>query len=411
MSVPWDVYVRLSLVMFLEYAVWGAWMPVLAARLLGPLKMSGKQTGWIYGTVPIACIVSPLVAGQFADRYLNLEWILAGAHLIAAVLMFVAMRQKSFGTLFLAMLGWSLCYAATIPLVNAALFTHAPAVSGKVFIWAPIAWALVGYCLSGWRMLRTGESDGSDAMLLAAVLGLVTAGCCLFLPSTPPANAGGDAIQQAFGMLKQPNFLLFIVTSLCVAGTMQFYFLGSGQYMMDRGISGKAVPGAMAMAQAAQAVATWYALDWAVEHLGYQWTLAIGSGCWMLLYVVYVATAPRPILVASQVLHGLAYVMFMIVTQKYCNAVASKEIAGSMQGLIIAATNGVGVFLGTQLAGFVMDKYAVNGKFQWPKIWAVPLAITLAGTLVFATVFKDDAPKKPAEKETRTISVASEHRN
>ena len=76
-------------------------------------------------------------------------------------------------------------------------------------------------------------------------------GCCLFLPSTPPANAGGDAIQQAFGMLKQPNFLLFIVTSLCVAGTMQFYFLGSGQYMMDRGISGKAVPGAMAMAQAA----------------------------------------------------------------------------------------------------------------------------------------------------------------
>ena len=97
MSVPLDVYIRLSLVMFFEYAVWGAWAPVLAARLLGPLKMSGKQTGWIYTTLPLACIISPLLAGQLADRYLNLEWILAGAHLIAAILMIVAVRQKTFG--------------------------------------------------------------------------------------------------------------------------------------------------------------------------------------------------------------------------------------------------------------------------------------------------------------------------
>ena len=110
--------------MFFEYAVWGAWAPVLAARLLGPLKMSGKQTGWIYTTLPIACIVSPLLAGQLADRYLNLEWILAGAHLIAAMLMFVAVRQKTFGGLFLTMLGWSFCYAATMPLVNSVLFRY-----------------------------------------------------------------------------------------------------------------------------------------------------------------------------------------------------------------------------------------------------------------------------------------------
>ena len=71
------------------------------------------------------------------------------------------------------------------------------------------------------------------------------------------------------------------MTSLCVAGTMQFYFLGSGQYMMDRGISGKAVPGAMAMAQAAQAIATWFALGWAGRTLGFKWTLVLGPavGC------------------------------------------------------------------------------------------------------------------------------------
>ena len=221
--------------MFFEYAVWGAWAPVLAARLLGPLKMSGKQTGWIYTTLPIACIVSPLVAGQLADRYLNLEWILAGAHLIAAVLMFVAVRQKTFGGLFLTMLGWSLCYAATMPLVNSVLFRYDVDGdrAGKVFIWAPVAWALVGYSLSGWRVLRKAESDGSDALIFSAVLGLIMVGCCFLLPATPPKSE--KSLVDALGMLRQGDFLLFIVASLCVAGTMQFYFLGSGQYMMDRG--------------------------------------------------------------------------------------------------------------------------------------------------------------------------------
>ncbi|MGO9111471.1 MAG: hypothetical protein ACLP9L_19765, partial [Thermoguttaceae bacterium] len=78
--------------------------------------------------------------------------------------------------------------------------------------------------------------------------------------------------------------------------------------------------------------------------------------------------------------------------------IAPEGLGGSMQGLIFAATMGVGLFLGTQLAGFTMDKYSANGKFQWPKIWAVPLVITLAGTVVFATAFRGDSSTEPAEK-------------
>ena len=71
------LYWKLSALMFLEFAVWGAWYPVLAARLLGPLKFSGKQTGWIYAALPLACIFMPLLAGQMADKYVNTEYILA----------------------------------------------------------------------------------------------------------------------------------------------------------------------------------------------------------------------------------------------------------------------------------------------------------------------------------------------
>lgn len=395
MSVSVGVYVALSVVMFLEFAVWGAWMPVLAARLLGPLKMTGKQTGWVYATVPIACIISPLVAGQLADKWLNTEWILAGCHLIGAVLLLVAMRQRTFPGVFLVMLLYSLCYGATLPLVNAVLFAHVhdPSTQRWVFIWAPVAWSLVGGALTGWRFLRKGEGDGSDCFILAALLSVLMAICCLYLPKTPPSG-GADAfpMASAFAMLRQPDFLVFILTSLVIGGLMQFYFVGSAQFMTDMGISAKAVPATMGLAQAAQAVATIVALTAVLDALGFKLTLVLGASCWVALYVVYVLGKPKLLIVVAQAFHGLAYVMFVIVGQIFASAVAPPAIRNSIQSLLSAATTGVGLFLGSQLAGIVMDRFSADGKFQWRKIWTVPLLIMLAGTLVLAIVFQGTVP-------------------
>ena len=171
-----QMYFLLSLMMFLEYAIWGAWAPVLAARLLGPLKFTGKQTAWIYTTIPLACIISPLIAGQLADKWLNTEWILVVTHLVGAALLFVAASRTTFKGLFVVMLFYSLCYAATLPLVNSLMFSHltdAETQSPAIFIWAPVAWALVGYFLTGWRWkFRTGDK-GRDCLYLAAILSLI----------------------------------------------------------------------------------------------------------------------------------------------------------------------------------------------------------------------------------------------
>jgi nucleoside transporter len=390
------VYVALSVMMFLEYAVWGAWMPVLAARLLGPLKMTGKQTGWVYATLPIACVISPLLAGQLADKWLNTEWILAGCHLVGAVLLLLAMRQRTFPGMFLVMLLYSLCYGATLPLVNAVLFTHVPDLPTRswVFIWAPVAWALVGYALTGWRFLRKGEASGNDCFVFAALLSLLMAVGCLYLPKTPPTGgAVAFPMASALAMLRQPDFLVFIITSVVIAGLMQFYFVGSARFIIDMGISAKAVPATMAIAQAAQAIATIAALGFVLSALGFKMTLVAGGLSWCLLYVAYVLGKPKPLIVAVQVLHGLAYVMFMIVGQIFAEAVAPPAIRSSMQALIFAATTGLGPFLGAQLAGIVMDWFSADGKFQWRKIWAVPLVIMIAGTLVLATIFRGDLPK------------------
>ncbi len=393
------LYIRLSAMMFLEYAIWGAWYPVLAARLLGPLKFSGKQTGWIYATLPLGCIISPLLAGQIADRWINTEFILAACHLVGTLLLFVAAWKRKFGALFGVLLVYALFFAATLPLVNSLMFHHlaankADAASPWIFLWAPVAWALAGYFLTGWRwVFKTGE-EGRDCLVLAGVLSVVMAVVSgVALPATPPsaASAGGASIGKALGMLQDSNFLIFIIISFVGAGMMQFYFLGTAQFMQDRGIAPKNVPAAMAVAQAMQAVATLAFLGVLVQRAGYKWTLTIGAASWLILYIIYVAPSPRGLLVAGQAFHGLAYVFFIIAGQMFVAAVAPKDVLATMQALIFMAQSGIGLFLGTQFAGIVMDKYRVEGRFQWRKLWIVPGVVMLICVLALALLFKGAA--------------------
>ncbi|MBW8042503.1 MAG: nucleoside permease [Planctomycetes bacterium] len=391
----WKLYLALSFVMFMEYAIWAAWMPVLAARLLGPLKMSGKQTGWIYATFPLACIFMPLLSGQLADKYVNTEIILAVAHLLGAVLMFIAVSKTTFKSLFVVMFLYSLCYAATLPLANSIMFHHlaknnldAGVHSKWIFIWAPVGWAFIGWSLTGWRWIfKTGE-QGRDCLYLAAILSAIMGVGCFFLPDTLPAGSGTAPILQAMEMFKDANFLIFIGVSMVFFGLMQFYFLGTAPFMQDMGIPSKNVPASMGIAQAMQAIATVVLMGFLLEKLGTKWTLIVGATCWFILYLAYIKEKPRWLIVACQPFHGLAYVLFVIVGQIFANNLASDEIRGSMQSLLFAATTGVGLFLGTQFAGIIMDKFRKEDKFQWRQIFMVPAAIALASILFFVFFFK-----------------------
>jgi len=150
------------------------------------------------------------------------------------------------------------------------------------------------------------------------------------------------------------------------------------------------VPASMAIAQAVQALATLFLLSRLLsdQGIGYKWTLVVGTVCWLMLYVIYVLTKPRWLIVIGQSLHGLAYVFFIIAGQMYVNLVAPPEIVGTMQALIFAATTGVGLFLGTHIAGIVMDKFRKEGVFQWRPIFIVPGLVMLICMLGFILLFK-----------------------
>ena len=392
------LYLSMSVMMFLEFAIWGAWSPVLAARLLGPLKMTGKQTGWIYGTIPLASIVAPLAAGLIADRWVSTEWILLAAHLIGGILLLVASRKKTFGILFLVMMLYSLCYASTLPLVNSMMFTQLAkyysdntqlnAASANIFIWAPVAWVLAGLALTAWRRVK-GTGDGSDCLKLGGILSLVMAGFCFFLPHTPPPGAGGDVLPfiKAFGMLSETTFVVFLVISFVVTAQVWFYFLGTAQFLGDLGIKTSNVPAVMTIAQVAQAVFTLFAFGIVLEKLGFKWALASGVFCWLVMYIFYSVKKPVILVVSSMGFHGIAYVLFVIGGQIYVNSVAPPEIISSAQALLFVVTMGFGFFLGTQFTGVVMDRYSSDGKFNWRCIFLVPCILTFICAITFLLFF------------------------
>ena len=312
------------------------------------------------------------------------------------MLLLAAAKQEKFAPLFVIMLLYSFCYAATMPLVNSLMFYQLGKVlpaqsvgpeSVKVFFWGPVAWAVVGYFLTGWRAIFKTEGRGRDCLLLAAVLSVIMGVFCLWLPATPPSGTGEVSLAQAGSMLAKPDFLSFLLISLVIAGLIQFYFLGTGRFMQDMGISGKVISGAMAIAQLAQTAATWFLLGLCIRDLGYKWTLVIGAASWVVLYVVYIVGRPPWLIVVSQSFHGLAYVLFIIAGQLYANSVAPENIRASVQAMVFAATVGIGLFLGTQAAGRVMDHFSDQGKFHWRPIWLVPCVVMLAGIGALVALF------------------------
>jgi len=391
----WPLYIKLSVMIFLEFAIWGAWSPVLAARLLGPLKMSGKQTGWIYATIPLAAIISPLIAGQIVDRWLATQWFLAGAHLVGGILLLVAARKKVFGVLFATMGLYALLFAPTLAFVNSLTFSNLGDTENplKILVWAPIAWVLVGWLLAAWRRLGKPKVQGSDALTLAGILSLAMGAFCFFLPHTAPKGSPDAVLPfiKAFSMLGDTNFLIFVVISFVVASQLQFYFLGTARFLEDIGVQNKNVPAVMTIAQVAEVTATGLLALIAAAFFDttkYYWIFAIGVAGWLVMYLIYAMKQPRWLVIISMAMHGLAYTCFFRIGWIYVDKVAPSDIRNSAQALIITATFGFGFFFGTQFTGVIMDKFKKEGTFQWRPIFLVPCVLTAACVIAFILFFK-----------------------
>jgi nucleoside transporter len=394
-----DKKFRLGFMMFLQYAVWGAWWPVFFSYMLNVLKYDAMHSARVFSLIPLATIISPFIGGQLADRYFPTQKVIAILHLLCGVLMIMLSKIVDFQMMFWVMLLYCLLYSPTLALTNSITFHHLTD-SERQFGWirvgGTIGWMIAGYLLSGWRLAAKANglfAYSGDMLLLSGVLSMIMAFYAFSLPHTPPKKEGGKpwAFLEAIKMLKNSNFALFMGISFVVATELMFYyqltspFLESDIIRVDR----KYTSAVMTIAQFAEIFVMILLLPYFLPKYGIRKTLTLGILAWPIRYLVFAIGAPKWLVIASLTLHGFCYVFFFTASMIYVDTISPKDIRASAQSLFTLVTIGLGFYLGSNFAGWIQKTFTVGDVVNWRSVFLVPFALTSLCAVIFPFIFKE----------------------
>ncbi len=408
---------RLSIMMFLQFAIWGSWA-VLVAGHMQNLGFSDPQINLVYLTTAIGAMLSPLVAGWIADRFLPNQIFTGGVHLVGAALLLVAWQQRSFGGLFAVILAYAVLYMPTIALTNAIAFYHMKDSRkfGFIRVWGTIGWIVINWVMSlylrMWEKQGPGASRIGDCLVAAAILSLLMGLYCFSLPNTPPSKQAKNpyAFLEALKLTANRNFAVLLVISFVVATELPFYYNLTFLFLIEPG-TGVGLPAsqanlAMSLGQIAE-VLIMLLLAPSLRHLGMRTTILLGILAWPLRYAIFAIGQPTWLVIAAQCLHGICYSFFFVGGMIAVERLAPKDIRASAQGLIVFATNGVGMLLGSLLAGQVAGYFVLEGGgHAWAKIFLVPIAITVVAAVAFVLLFNERRFREDSERIERESAAA-----
>jgi nucleoside transporter len=399
-----SVRLRLCVMMFLEFFIWGGWFVTLGSYLAANLEASGAQSALAYSTQSWGAIVAPFIVGLIADRYFNAERMLGVLHIAGGVLMYALYGARSFAPFYPCLLAYMILYMPTLALVNAVAFRQmdepARHFSG-VRVWGTIGWIVAGLVISygfGWDS-RAGISQGllRDTFLMCALASFVLGIYSFTLPRTPPRSGAARRVRlgellglDALVLLRQKNFAVFFAASILICIPLAFYYQNANQFLTEVQVTnatGKQTLGQMSevlfMLLIPVFLRTW----------GMKTTLLVGMLAWAVRYLLFAAGNAHQLvflLLIGIALHGVCYDFFFVSGQIYTDSKAGREHQAAAQGLITLATYGVGMLIGFRAAGLIDDQYFAAGAHDWQSIWLYPAAFAAVVFVLFAVVFRNE---------------------
>ena len=157
---------KLSTMMFLQYAIWGAWLPLLWPFLNGHRGFSPAQIGDMFAVGALGAIVAPFIAGQIADRWFNTEKFLGISHVLGGILVWQLASIETYKGFLLFSLFYSIIYSPTLSLTNSLAFHHLPDRDrdfGRIRVWGTVGWIVVGIGIGQWLLANWTPNESEPA--------------------------------------------------------------------------------------------------------------------------------------------------------------------------------------------------------------------------------------------------------
>ncbi|MGE4308137.1 nucleoside permease [Bacteroides sp.] len=392
---------RLTIMNFLQYAIWGAWLISLGAYLGGELSFSGRQIGSFFATMGIASLFMPAIMGIIADRWIPAQKLLGICHIIGAALLVVAAPQRDYLPLYSLILCSVMFYMPTISLSNSVAY-NALTKSGldTVKAFPPIrVWGTVGFICAMIAVDLLGFAQSSMQLYSSAVLGFILGIYSFTLPNCEVSKACKyqswvDTLGlRAFMLFKQKKMAIFFVFSMLLGVSLQITNAFANDYLTNhfgvidayKGTFG--VEHANILISLSQMSETLCILliPFFLKRFGIKNVMLISMFAWVLRFGLLGTGNPGDgvwMLVLSMLVYGVAFDFFNISGSLYVDKETDPSIRSSAQGVFMIMTNGFGAFLGSYAAGEVVD------IFGWPHSWFIFAAYALAVGILFAIVFK-----------------------
>jgi nucleoside transporter len=336
---------------------------------------------------------------MIADRFFASQKVMGVLHLVGGFLMYFASDLTTAGALIGALLLYNLSYMPTLALVNAVSFNQMESPDKefpKVRVWGTIGWIVAGLVITFVLSNYVAEVEKSSVpMKMAAIASILMGLYSYSLPNTPPKNVGKDVTigevlgLKALRLLKERNFLVFVLCSLLISIPLAFYYNFTNLFLNELGMTGVAAK--QSMGQMSEVVFM-VLMPWFFVRLGVKKMLLVGMLAWVVRYALFAmgdVGALVWMLYLGILLHGVCYDFFFVTGQIYVDKKASQEVRASAQGFIAFITYGVGIGLGSILSGKIVDAFTSEGVKHWGQIWWVPCAFAAVISVFFSLTFKD----------------------
>lgn len=396
--------VQLSIMMFLEFFIWGGWFVTLGTFLGNNLSATGAETAMAYSTQSWGAIIAPFIIGLIADRFFNAERILGFLHIVGAILMYLMSQTTDFNTFYPYVLGYMIAYMPTLALVNSVSFNQMTDPAKQfpfIRVFGTIGWIIAGWIISltfKWDSIENIQNGMlSNTFLMVAIASAILGLFSFTLPKTPPKGKGEKASLadilglEALGLLKNKNFLIFFISSVLICIPLAFYYQNISPFLTEYKVENST---AWASLGQMSEVLFMLLLPFFFKKYGFKMTILVGMLAWAIRYALFAYGNAGDLffmLVIGIALHGICYDFFFVSGQIYTDSKAGEKIKSAAQGLITLATYGVGMLIGFWVAGKIVDKNLLeSGIHSWQDIWLFPSLFAIGVLLFFTLIFKNE---------------------